>query len=140
MPDCYVNLLFLPRGRNSPGSGGVQGDPGDAGTLWGAVRALCRNAPNAQGLPAPSARRAFHHSANPPVKTTSCGSNPTFTTAQGLHRESSCLGVFPCCLPLVQTRPLLSGWLILYRGGGGWGSEAKKKFVYLKSTSKFGPL
>ena len=37
-----------------------------------------------------------------------------------------------------QARPLLSGWLILYRGGGG--SEAKKKFVYLKSTSKFGPL
>ena len=30
------------------------------------------------------------------------------------------------CVPL---RPLLSGWLILYRGGGGWvgGSEAKKK-------------
>ena len=38
----------------------------------------------------------------------------------------------------VRHRPLLSGWLILYRGGGG--SEAKKKFVYLKSTSKFGPL
>ena len=39
------------------------------------------------------------------------------------------------------TRPLLSGWSILYRVGG-WGglSEAKKKFVYLKSTSKFGPL
>ena len=37
------------------------------------------------------------------------------------------------------TRPLLSGWLILYQGGGG-GSEAKKKFVYLKSTSEFGPL
>ena len=35
-------------------------------------------------------------------------------------------------------RPLLIGWLILYRGGGG--SEAKKKFVYLKSTSKFRPL
>ena len=38
----------------------------------------------------------------------------------------------------IRLRPLLSGWLILYRGGGG--SEAKKKFVYLKSTSKFGPL
>ena len=40
-------------------------------------------------------------------------------------------------LDLLSTRPLLSGWLILYRGGG---SEAKKKFVYLKLTSKFGPL
>ena len=38
-----------------------------------------------------------------------------------------------------RARPLLSGWLILYGGGGG-GSEAKKKFVYLKWTSKFGPL
>ena len=38
----------------------------------------------------------------------------------------------------VWARPLLSGWLILYPGGGG--SEAKKKFVYLKLTSKFGPL
>ena len=44
--------------------------------------------------------------------------------------------------PPSHTRPLLSGWLILYRRVGGWvgGSEAKKKFVYLKSTSKFGPL
>ena len=36
-------------------------------------------------------------------------------------------------------RPLLSGWLILYRRGGG-GAEAKKKLVYIKLTSKFGPL
>ena len=42
--------------------------------------------------------------------------------------------------PHARVRPLLSGWLILYRGGWGGGSEAKKKFVYLKSTSKFGPL
>ena len=35
-------------------------------------------------------------------------------------------------------RPLHSGWLVLYRGGGG-GSEAKKQFVYLKLTSNFGP-
>ena len=41
---------------------------------------------------------------------------------------------------VASSRPLLSGWLILYRGGGVGGSEAKKKFVYLKSTSKFGPL
>ena len=41
---------------------------------------------------------------------------------------------------LALVRPLLSGWLILYQGGGVGGSEAKKKFVYLKSTSKFGPL
>ena len=30
-------------------------------------------------------------------------------------------------------------WLVDTIPGGG-GSEAKKKFVYLKSTSKFGPL
>ena len=41
------------------------------------------------------------------------------------------------CPPPV--RPLLSGWLILYRGGGG-GVRGQKKFVYLESTSKFGPL
>ena len=34
-------------------------------------------------------------------------------------------------------RSLLSVWMILYRGG--W-SEAKKKFVYVKLTSNFGPL
>ena len=41
-----------------------------------------------------------------------------------------------------MARPLLSGWLILHQGWGvgGWGSEAQKKVVYLKSTSKFGPL
>ena len=31
-------------------------------------------------------------------------------------------------------------WLVDTIPGGGGGSEAKKKFVYLKSTSKFGPL
>ena len=42
------------------------------------------------------------------------------------------------CESATGHRPLLSGWLILYRGGGGGGgSEAKKKFVYLKLTSKF---
>ena len=39
-------------------------------------------------------------------------------------------------LALGEGRPLLSGWLVLYREGGG-GSEAKKKFANLKSTSKF---
>ena len=47
--------------------------------------------------------------------------------------------IFPQFTPNFPPRPLLSGWLILYRGGGG-GSEAKKTFVCLKSTSKFGPL
>ena len=43
-------------------------------------------------------------------------------------------GRFMC----LQTRPRFSGDRTLYRGGGG--SEAKKKFVYLKSTSNLGPL
>ena len=39
-------------------------------------------------------------------------------------------------------RPRLSGDGDLYRGPGGWGGRGreKKRFVYLKSTSNFGPL
>ena len=37
-------------------------------------------------------------------------------------------------LGLAAPRPLVSGW---WEGGG---SEAKKKFVYLKSTPNFGPV
>ena len=38
----------------------------------------------------------------------------------------------------LRSRPRLSGERCLYRGGGV--SEAKKEFLYLKSTSNFGPL
>ena len=62
--------------------------------------------------------------------------------AKGLSRglRWSCLLSPPWLQKGAQCRPLLSGWLILYQGGWVGGSEAKKKFVYLKSTSKFGPL
>ena len=45
MPDCCLNLQFVPRGRSSPGGGGCSGGPGKANLLLGAVPALCRNAP-----------------------------------------------------------------------------------------------
>ena len=50
-------------------------------------------------------------------------------------------GIFPTDPygPPHVIQPLLSGWLILYRGEGA-GQRSKTKFLYLKSTSNFGPL
>ena len=46
MPDCCLNLLFLPRGHMLPRWwGGLQGGHGNANLLLGAVTALYRNAP-----------------------------------------------------------------------------------------------
>ena len=46
MPDRCLNPLVLPRGRMLPRRlGGVQGGHGNANFLWGAVPALCRDAP-----------------------------------------------------------------------------------------------
>ena len=46
----------------------------------------------------------------------------------------------PCSLFGASLAPVCSPRLCLVAILGGGGSEAKKKFVYLKSTSKFGPL
>ena len=74
------------------------------------------------------------------------GPGPLLDAGEGLHpsgpavRSTGHLRALGAATlaPTPPPRPLFSGWLILYPGGGG--SEAKKKFVYLKSTSKFGPL